>query len=354
MIFKKNIFLNNESCKDFRRCVSRAVFFLFLLPAVVANTSAQQRYVFEHQQMGTLFRIVLYASSDSLAQTATQAAFAKIDALNASLSDYLNDSELSQLTQADSGSVRAVSDPLWEVLRRGQQMARHSQGAFDLTIGPLSRLWRRAFRRQTFPEWERIEAARQRVGYQHLKLQPEKQQVRLLRDSLRFDAGGIAKGYAVDQAMAVLQNHEIRCALVDGGGDLLAADPPPGMDGWRIQIESLSKADTLSDETVLLQNGALATSGDTYRYLEWQGKRYAHIIDPRTGLGVSHGALVSVYCPDCSTADALASAVSVVGPEGEWQALQKHYPKCAIRLLVPEKETGYRQLGSLQLKKEEK
>lgn len=331
----------------------RAVFFLILLAIAASNTSAQQRYVFEHGQMGTLFRIVLYAASDSLAQTATKAAFAKIDSLNATLSDYRNDSELIQLTQADSGDVCSVSDPLWEVLHRGQKMARHSRGAFDLTIGPLSRLWRRAFRRQSFPQWDRIEAARQRVSYQYLELLPDKQQIRLLRDSLRLDAGGIAKGYAVDQAMAILQKHGITSALVDGGGDLRAAAPPPGTDGWRIQIKSLSEADTLTGETVLLQNAALATSGDTYRYLEWQGKRYSHIIDPRTGLGVSHGALVSVYCPDCTTADALASAVSVIGPEGDWEALLKHYPECEIRLLTPIHENAYRQQGSLQLKKEE-
>lgn len=345
--------MNNEPCKDFGRRVRRAVFFLFLLAIAASNTSAQQPYVFEHRQMGTLFRIVLYAASDSLAQTATKAAFAKIDSLNATLSDYRNDSELIQLTQADSGDVCSVSDPLWEVLHRGRKMARHSRGAFDLTIGPLSRLWRRAFRRQSFPQWDRIEAARQRVSYQYLELLPDKQQIRLLRDSLRLDAGGIAKGYAVDQAMAVLRKHGINSALVDGGGDLLASAPPPGTDGWRIQIKSLSRADTLNDETILIQNAALATSGDTYRYLEWQGKRYSHIIDPRTGLGVSHGALVSVYCPDCTTADALASAVSVIGPEGGWSPLLKHYPECEIRLLAPIHENAYRQLGSLQLKKEE-
>lgn len=300
--------------------------------------------------MGTLFRIVFYADDDSIAARAAEAAFNRIDTLNARLSDYRDDSELSLLPARASKQRKVISPDLWAVLSAAQQLARYSHGAFDITIGPLSRLWRRAFRRQTFPERERIEESKALVDYRQLELFPNDHSVLFHREGMRLDAGGIAKGYAVDQAMQVLDSFGIRRALIDGGGDLLAGAPPPGRSGWRIQLPIVKADGELGTSTLLLAEGAIATSGDTYRYLEWEGERYSHIIDPRSGLGVNHGALVTVQCPDCATADALASAVSVLGPGRDWKILQYHYSSCRVRLLVPEEEGGYRQLGHLYQK----
>ena len=186
-----------------------------------------QRFEYEHGQMGTLFRIILYAESDSIGGRAAGAAFARIDTLNAVLSDYRGDSELSRLPALACDRPFPVSGDLWRLLCVAQQLAAHSGGAFDISIGPLSRLWRRAFRQQAFPETERIDAAAALVAYRDLELLPG-QQALFKKCGMRLDAGGIAKGYAVDEAMAVLRSHGIASALIDGGGDLLAADGPPG------------------------------------------------------------------------------------------------------------------------------
>ena len=297
---------------------------------------SRQRYEYEHRQMGTRFRLTFYAEDDSVAARAAAAALARIDTLNARLSDYRLDSELSRLSaQAGRGRGVPVSDDLWRVLSRAQEIAIASRGAFDISIGPLSKLWRRAFRRQTFPGWDRLDEARRTVGYRWIERRPERQAINLRRSGMRLDAGGIAKGYAVDEAMTALRAHGIERALIDGGGDLLAADAPPGKEGWRILLKTAGADGALRDSIVLLRRNALATPGDTSRYLQWEGQRYPHIIDPRSGLGVRHRALVSVRCPSCTTADALASAISVLGPAGEWRALLRRYPACRARLLVP-------------------
>jgi len=323
------------------------VFACLLLLVLHVGLPAQslQRYEYEHPQMGTLFRLTFYAAGDSLAAAAAAAAFRRIDSLNARLSDYLLDSELSRLaTRAAEGPYVPVSEDLWRVLSKAQELAARSDGAFDISIGPLSKLWRRAFRRQTFPEAERLAEARSAVGYRHVELAPEHRSIRLGKAGMRLDAGGIAKGYAVDEAMACLHAAGIERALIDGGGDLLAAAPPPGQSGWRILLKTTDEQGRLRDSVILLRHSALATSGDTYRYLEWEGVRYSHIIDPRTGLGVQHRALISVCCTSCAEADALASAISVVGPSGDWRGLLREYRDCRARLLVPDARDHYRLL----------
>ncbi len=288
---------------------------------------AQERYAFTHPQMGTEFRIILYAKSDSLAQTAARAAFDTLDALKARLSDYDAQSELSRLSGLDSGTVVEVSRPLWEVVRQGQDLSVLSQGAFDLTIGPLSKLWRRAFRQQQFPDFKQIEEARVRVGYEAIQVLPG-QRLQMLRSGIKLDAGGIAKGFAVDAMTEVLLTYGILSSLVDGGGDLRVTAPPPGAPGWAIQVQQTDSLGQSLSTTLNLAHRAIATSGDHYRYLSWEGQRYSHIIDPRTGLGVQHGAQVTVLCPDCATADALASAISVMGPDADWGGLLRAYPDC--------------------------
>ena len=280
-----------------------ALFFL-LGTAGNGNSQALYRYEYQHPQMGTLFRIVLYAEDSLRAYTAALDAFARIDSLDAMLSDYREDSELSRLSARAGGEAWApVSDELWFLLTTSKQIAILSDGAFDPTVGPLSKLWRKAFRQGEFPDTTALRAAKEKVGYQHLELHETQQMARLAMAGMRLDLGGIAKGYAVDEAMAVLRQHGLPIALVDGGGDLLAGEPPPGKEAWEIDI---GKGIILP-----IVERAAATSGDTYRYLEWKGLRYSHIIDPRTGLGVTNGLKVTVLAPGCAMADVLASALSV-------------------------------------------
>lgn len=266
--------------------------------------------------MGLPFRIVLYASDEPAAQSAADAAFKRIAQLNDILSDYDYDSELSQLSRT-SGQGRdvPVSADLWCVLERAQKVAAQSGGAFDVTVGPCVNLWRKARREQKMPDPDRLALARRAVGYQHVRLDAQRKTVRLMAPDMRLDLGGIAKGYAVDEALKVLHQLGITRALVAGGGDLAVSDPPPGRLGWRIELAPLDATNAPPARFVRLSHAALATSGDLFQRLEIDGKRYSHIVDPRTGIGLTDHSLVSVIGPDCMTADSLTKVVSVLGPQ---------------------------------------
>lgn len=279
---------------------------------------AQERYVFTHLAMGTEFRITISAVDTNAMAATIKQSFARIDALEQSMSDYRANSELNQLC----GNTRwqAVSPDLYEVLRFCRELARRSEGAFDPTIGPLTKLWRRAFRQQEFPDKEDVLAARTRVQWKRLKTSRQGQ-VRLRRKNLQLDLGGVAKGYALDVVGALLRDAGFPSFIIDGGGDLLLGDPP--VEGeWSVKFPGAHSVDGL-------HNIAVATSGDTYRFLEWKGIRYSHIIDPRTGMGITSRYQVSVSGPSAMVTDGLASAVSIA--QGDWIAA---YPEYKIRVLL--------------------
>ena len=275
-----------------------------------------ERHEFSEPQMGIPFRIVLYAPNPASARASARAAFDRIAALNLVLSDYEDESELTRLNRtAGSGRAVAVSDDLWRVLSRAQEMARRTGGAFDVTVGPCVQLWRRARRQLAWPEASRLEAARGAVGFQHLELDPLRRTALLRRPLMRLDVGGIGKGYALQEALETLEARGIRRALVIGGGDMVAGDPPPGKTGWQIEIAPLDATNAPPAQFVLLRRQALATSGDLFQRFEFGGRRYSHIVNPRTGIGLTDHSLVTVIARDGMTADALSTAVSVLGPD---------------------------------------
>ena len=274
-----------------------------------------ERYQSTQIEMGVPFKIILYAPDKVTAKGAFEAAFSRIAQLNSVLSDYDSHSELSRLS-ATAPSPRPVplGDDLWHVLARSQALARQTEGAFDVTVGPYVRLWRRARRQKEMPSRERLAEAQAAVGYQHLQLDEHDQSARLLVPQMRLDLGGIAMGYAVDEAMLVLRRLGITRALIDASGDILVSDPPPGKKGWTIGVVPLSADGTPSRE-IELARAAVTTSGDAFQHVEIDGRRYSHIVDPRTGLGLTDQSGVTVIAPDCLSADSLATAVSVLGPE---------------------------------------
>src|SRR5207249_1558936 len=243
-------------------------------------------------------------------------AFDRIKQLNDIVSEYEDDSELSRLSRmAGAGQEVKVSDELCLVLKRAQKLAEQTAGAFDVTVGPVVSLWRKARREQKLPDAARLAQALQAVGHQKLRLDSRRHTVELLAPHMRLDLGAIAKGYAADEALKVLRRRGITRALVGGGGDMALGDPPPGKKGWRIEIAPLDTTNAPPARFVLLANAGLATSGDLFQHVEIGGKRYSHIVDPRTGIGLTDHSLVTVIAPDGITADSLATAVSVLGPE---------------------------------------
>ncbi len=264
--------------------------------------------------MGTKFRIVLYAQDTTDANRAAVAALRRVDQLDATLSDYDPSSELSRLSNtAGTEEWVSVGDDLWSVLIQSAHLATVTDGAFDITIGPLTRLWRWTNRRGVLPDEERIAHARAAVGHWLIQFDHSSHRVRLVAAGMRLDVGAIGKGFAADAALVVLTRSGISHALVDAGGDIVASDSPPGTPGWRVEIPKVDNG-TVGSETVWLSDGAVATSGDTYRYVEVDGVRYSHIIDPATGLGLTVRRITTVFAPTAVESDALASAISVLGP----------------------------------------
>src|SRR5437762_8777225 len=182
-----------------------------------AGPSELERFEFSEPQMGLPFHVVLYAVDKPTAEAAARAAFDRIQQLNDRLSDYETDSELSRLSQtAGSGQAVQVSDELWFVLERSQKLAEQSEGAFDVTVGPVVSLWRNARRERKMPDPARLAEALKAVGHQKLRLDPRHHTAELLVPCMRLDLGAIAKGYAVDEALKILRARGILRALVSG------------------------------------------------------------------------------------------------------------------------------------------
>lgn len=289
--------------------------------------------------MGTQFRIVLYAPSGKDASSAATAAFERIGQLDGLLSDYKDDSELTRLCRGPAGKPTPVSPDLFAVLADSADLARRSDGAFDVTCGPLVRLWRRARRQRELPKPERIERARVRVGPELMRLDPDYQTVELAVPDMQLDLGGIAKGFACDAALAVLAQRGVNSALVDGGGGISVSGPPPGKTAWTIAIAPPSggsidaEASSGNDLPLLLTHAAVATSGDASQYLELEGRRYSHIIDPRSGQALTDPRQVTVVAPRGALADGLATALCVLDPPAGL-ALADQSPNVAARIVA--------------------
>ncbi|OHE82606.1 MAG: hypothetical protein A2107_06890 [Verrucomicrobia bacterium GWF2_62_7] len=291
---------------------------LALLCLAPAAVMALERFEFSRPQMGMRFQIVLYAANEKTAEEAAKAAFRRIKEINAIMSDYEPDSELSRLARTSgSGQAVTLSERLWFVLSRAQEFSKRSNGAFDVTVGPCVWLWRKARREHRLPDPAVLAEVRKAVGYKNIQLDPQNHTAKLLAPNMRLDLGAIAKGYAVGEAVAVLGEHGIRSALVVGGGNMAMSNPPPGKPGWRIAVPPLESSDTAKEPTryVILSRAALSTSGDFFQFLEIGGKRYSHVVNPRTGIGLTDHCQVLVIAPDGITADGLSTSVSVLGPK---------------------------------------
>lgn len=266
--------------------------------------------------MNLPFRLVFYATNQQLADSAAHGAFQRIEEINHIMSDYDPESELGLLSRSSGqGKSVPVSPDLWRVLERSWQLSDQSGGGFDVTVGPCVNLWRKARREHRLPEPDRLARARKAVGYRYMRLNPRAHTVELLAPDMRLDLGGIAKGFALDEALQVLRRNGITRALVTGGGDMALGDAPPGKKGWRIELAPLDTTNAPPARYVLLKNAGLATSGDLFQRLEINGQRYSHIVDPRTGIGLMDHSLVTVIAQDGMTADSLTKVVSVLGPE---------------------------------------
>jgi thiamine biosynthesis lipoprotein len=288
-----------------------------------------KRFEFEQPHMGTLFKITLYATDETSARAASAAAFARVAALDRMMTDYDPESELMRLCRQPINTPVRVSEDLFVVLEESLRVARASDGAFDPTIGPVIRQWRRARRQETLPTPEHVQNARQSVGWQKIVLDAKARTVTLLAPNMQLDLGGIAKGYAADKALAELQAHGISQAIVAASGDIAAGAAPPGAKGWRVSIGTPYSSNALS-KTLFLSNAAVSTSGDAEQFVVIGGRRYSHIVDPRTGVGLTNQLQVSVLARRAILSDAFATAVCVLGESNGFQLIDSQPEMTAI------------------------
>lgn len=282
---------------------------------VSVGRPALTRFEYSEAHMGTSFKLVLYARDRDSATRASKAAFTRIAQLDAIMSDYRETSELASLNRRSGAGPVRVSEDLFRVLVAAEEMARRTEGAFDVTVGPVSRVWRRARRTGEMPEPDRLERALALVNYRSLELDAENSTVRLAKAGMLLDLGGIAKGFAADEAMAVIKSHGITTALVAAGGDIAVSGKPPGSSGWTIGVATAGSSAERPARMLVMTEGAVSTSGDAQQYVEIGGTRYSHIVDPRSGLPLTGRASVTVAARNCTMSDSLATAVSVLGPE---------------------------------------
>lgn len=273
-----------------------------------------RRFDFERIEMGVDFRIGLYACDQGVANDAAAAAFDRVRELNSKLSDYDASSEVRRLCEKPPRQWHTVSRDLYAVLIHAGRLSAKTKGAFDVTVGHYTKLWRRARRRKMLPEAGQLADLAKLTGHRLLKVDTTKPRVWMEKKGLRIDLGGIAKGYAVDEALKSLRARGIERAYVDGSGDIAVGMPPPGKAKWRIEIAALRETEDSEPVSIEIVNCAVATSGDAFQAIEIAGRRYSHIVDPRTGTPLSTPSSVTIVAPDGMQADSLASAVSVMGP----------------------------------------
>ncbi|MBI1322577.1 FAD:protein FMN transferase [bacterium] len=325
-----------------RRWIAAGCFAALALFVVTAFGASRQvrtepeRLEFVETHMGARVRILLYTTEPQVAKRAVEAAFARIAELDKSFSDYDNGSELMRLVNhfaEGPAEPVEVSQDLFDILTRAESISRSTGGAFDVTAAPLIRQWRRAFREKKLPSADNLAKAREQVGFERIRrIEPGRKIA--LEPGTRIDLGGIAKGYAAAAALQVLRKLGVESALVAVAGDIALGSPPPGQKGWAVEVAGLNPNSDLPLVRLRLRDATISTSGDAERFVEIDGRRYSHIVDPRTGFGVTRRATVTVISQDGSATDAYATSLYLLGVNGpELTGKLRNAPPLAVSWL---------------------
>ena len=282
--------------------------------------------------LGTLVEIKVFSANAELVNRIVQAAEHRTKEIEATLTDYDPDSEASMLTEHAFGEAFvSVSTDLWNMLAASDCWYRISDGAFDASLGSLTRQWRASRRsKQPLSEVQRLHALQQ-CGWQHVQLKPDAKSVRFKREAIRLDFGAIGKGYVVDEIFKMFDEAGLKQCLVNISGNMRFGDPPPDRTGWRIEISPLETGQPTL-RRLILANTSIATSGDLWQFTLVDGQRHSHILDPRTGRSVRGPIAATVIAPSAADADACATAVCVLGPVAGAQLVQS-LPQTEVLIL---------------------
>jgi len=313
----------------------------------VETQAAEQevRHAFKHPCMGTQFTFYVYADTsdetESAMDKAVQAAIDRIEAINAAASDYLPESELSRFNRAPAHVPFAVGKDLFRLVQTSLHFAKITHGAFDITAMYAIQNWRRSRRQKTLPKPEQTTRAIAMTDWRLIELDAARQTLTKKKQGVQIDLGGIGKGYAADQALAVLRDTGFPRSLVAASGDLAIGDAPLGSQGWPVSLKTFDLANPRQPHEPFhhLNNCGCSTSGDLHQFVELAGKRWSHIIDPKTGLGLTQRIACTVIAPNATTSDALDTAGCVLGKERSFK-LFKAIKDVSFQISILSKDDG--------------
>lgn len=308
------------------------LWFVFLLLIPILMFSQTSKFTFQRPKMGSPFIIAVFANDSLSILPIIDKAYNRVDTLNQIFSDYLASSEINSVCRK-THIWQPISNDLYHLLKISEKAYNASDGAFDVTVGQIVKLWRVARKSKTMPNNVDLQVALQKTGFENIKLDKFKPQIQFLTEGVLLDFGGIVKGFAAQEVVNILTENGLPNCLVDAGGDLVVGKKS---DGWKIAISMPASDKKMMPRFLSLQNQAVATSGDMYQFFEHDGKRYSHIVNPKTGLGLTHQRNITVIAPDGAQADWLATACSVL-PIRKAMRLVKKYPNTALLILENKK-----------------
>ena len=307
-----------------------AAFYFFVEPQRESTWTAERVDIDSGRRevMGTFARVIAVAADLNMAKSGIEAAFAEITKVDELMSDYKDDSEISEVNRDGFKRAVKVSESTYQVLERSVEFSKLTGGAFDVTVGPLVDLWHLAETADALPSEAELQRACSKVGYDKLILDVNDMSVRFAVEGMRIDLGGIAKGYAIDRAVEAMQKGGALGGMVEIGGDIRCFGAPlKGRDHWVIGLQNPDMEEDSDGREVLLKlkitNGAIATSGDYQQFIIIEGKRRSHIIDRNTGTSTEGLSSVTIIADNATNADALATAVSVMGSENGLELIEK-------------------------------
>jgi thiamine biosynthesis lipoprotein len=294
-----------------------------LQPLGCAPTKPLERFEFGRLCMGVQAKVVVYGPDLESTQEAAAAAFHRLNELDAMMSDYRPESELSLLSDNAGGTWRHISPDLMSVFAHARRASEVSDGAFDITVGPAVKAWRAARKSKVLPGEGELAAIRGLIDWRGVELDTASRMARVRNAGMRLDLGGIAKGYASEQAVRLLKSKGFPSSMVALAGDIAVGAPPPGEEGWRVAVSAGPKLEPIG--AVLVHDASISTSGDTQQFVVISGRRYSHIVDPRTGLGTSPSRAVTLIGQDGADVDAAATACCIVD-DSKLTAIVHAYP----------------------------
>jgi thiamine biosynthesis lipoprotein len=295
-------------------------FFFFILILIPQPTYPSNLYKYHQVAMGTAIEITLIGEDEESAHQAALQAFQEIKRIETLMSPWLDSSDVTRINRSAGKEWVKVSPETMEVIKKAQEISELSEGGFDITVGPLTELWRKAREKKIPPPVEDVKEKLGLVNFKNIEMDQEGK-VFLKKKGMAIDLGGIAKGYAVDRAFKLLKSLGYRNLIVNAGGDLRVGGFKNNQP-WSIGIQDPRNPQKIMAK-VSVTDTAVATSGDYEKFFLYQGKRYHHIFSPKDGFPTEGCQSVTILYKDGMTADALATAVFVLGPEKGYSLCQK-------------------------------